>query len=171
MRSIRAALVAGLASVLAAIGFIFVPVAHAAAGTWTLVNSARQNLLNGTFDLDTDSFKVAIVTSSSNIGASSTTWAGVTNEVANGNGYTTGGIAVTLTLSGTTSVTASFASNPVWTASGGSIVGRTAVLYEVGGNVLGYVLLDSTPADVTVTSGNTLTIDSDGTPSPVFTFA
>lgn len=140
-----------------------------AAGTWTLTNAGRTNLLNGTFDIDSDSFKVALVTSSSNIGASSTTWAGVTNEVSNGNGYTTGGIAVTLALSGTTSVTVSFSSNPVWTASGGSITARWAVLYEVSGNVLAYVLLDATPADVTATSGNTLTIDSDGTPSPVFT--
>lgn len=45
----------------------------------------------------------------------------------------------------------------VWTASGGSIVARYAVLYEVGGNVLAYCLLDSAPADVTATTGNTLT--------------
>lgn len=142
-----------------------------AAGTWSLTNSGRTKILNGTFDIDSDSWKVALVTSSSNIGASSTTWAAVTNEVANANGYTTGGIAVTLSLSGTTSVSVSFASNPVWTATGGSITARWAVLYEVGGDVLAYVLLDSTPADVTATSGNTLTIDSDGTPSPVFTLA
>lgn len=142
-----------------------------AAGTWTLTNTGRTNLLNGTFDLDSDTFKVALVTSSSNIGAGSTTWAGVTNEVANANGYTTGGNAVSLVLSGTTSVTVVFASNPVWTASGSGITARWAVLYEVGGNVLAYVLLDSTPADVTATAGNTLTIDSDGSPSPVFTLA
>ncbi|MFP9058875.1 hypothetical protein, partial [Enterococcus faecalis] len=79
---------------------------------------------------------------------------GVTNEVAQANGYTTGGVAVTLTLSGTTSVTASFSTNPTWTASGGSITARWAVLYELGGNVLCYVLLDNTPADVTTTNGN-----------------
>ena len=95
----------------------------------------------------------------------------MTNEHANANGYTTGGIAVTLALAGTTSVTVSFSSNPVWTASGGSITARFAALYEVGGDVLAYVLLDSTPADVTATTGNTLTIDSDGTPSPVLTLA
>ncbi|ATN88622.1 hypothetical protein SEA_DEMSCULPINBOYZ_27 [Mycobacterium phage Demsculpinboyz] len=142
-----------------------------AAGTWTLVNSARTNLLNGTFDIDSDTWKVALVTSSSNIGASSTTWAGVTGEVSNGNGYTTGGVSVTLTLTGTTSVAVSFATNPVWTASGSGITARWAVLYEVSGNVLAYVLLDATPADVSVASGNTLTIDSDGTPSPIFTLA
>ena len=142
-----------------------------AAGAWTATNATRTSILNGTFDWDSDTWKVALFLSTSNIGASSTTYAGVTNEHANANGYTTGGITVTFSLSGTTSVTASFASNPVWTASGGSIVARFAVIYESGGNVAFYCLLDSTPADVTTTTGNTLTIDSDGTPNPVFTFA
>jgi hypothetical protein len=128
-------------------------------------------LIDGTFDIDTDSWKCALFLSTSNIAAASTTYAALTNEHANANGYTTGGIAVTFTLAGTTSLTASFASNPVWTASGGSIVARFAVIYEVGGNVLAFCLLDSTPADVTATTGNTLTIDSDGSPNPVFTLA
>ena len=140
-----------------------------AAGKWTLPTAALTSLLNGTFDVDTDSYKVALFTSSSNIGAGSTTFAGVTNQVAQANGYTTGGISVTLNLSGTTTVSVTFATNPVWTATGGSITARFAVLYEVGGNVLAYVLLDSAPADVTATDGNTLTLDSDGSPSPVFT--
>lgn len=140
-----------------------------AAGAWQFTNVGRTRLLNGTFDIDSDSFKVALFLSTSNIGAGSTTYAGVTNEHANANGYTTGGITVSpLTLSGTTTVTADFTTDPVWTASGGSIVARYAVLYEVGGDVLAYCLLDSTPADVTVTSGNTLTI---ATPSGVFSLS
>lgn len=142
-----------------------------AAGAWTFVNGARTDLIQGTLDLNTDSFKCALFLSTSNISATSTTYAGVTNEHANANGYTTGGIAVTFAFAGTTSVAVSFATNPVWTASGGSIVARFAVIYEVGANVMCYCLLDSTPADVTATTGNTLTIDSDGTPSPVFTLA
>src|SRR6476660_8687361 len=136
-----------------------------AAGAWTFTNGGRTKLIDGTFDIDTDSWKCALFLSTSNIGASSTTYAGLTNEVANANGYTTGGISVTLTLSGTTTVTVDISSDPVWTASGGSITARFAVIYEVGGNVLCYCLLDSTPADVTATTGNTLTIDADGTPS------
>lgn len=141
------------------------------AGNWTLTNEGRTKLLDGTFDIDSDSWKVALFLSTSNIGPASTTYAALTNEHANANGYTTGGIAVTLNLAGTTSVTVVFAANPVWTASGGSITARYAVLYEVGGRVLAYCLLDNTPADVTTTAGNTLTIDSDGTPSPVLTLA
>ncbi|MEO6604361.1 MAG: hypothetical protein ABIN55_01985 [Aeromicrobium sp.] len=140
-----------------------------AAGAWTFTNTGRTSLLNGTFDIDTDSYKCALFLSTSNIGAASTTYAALTNEHANANGYTTGGITVSpLTLAGTTTVTADFGTDPVWTASGGSIVARFGVVYEVAGNVLCYCLLDSTPADVTATTGNTLTI---ATPSGVFTLA
>jgi hypothetical protein len=140
-----------------------------AAGAWTFPDSARTDLLNGTFDLDTDTWKMALFLSTSNIGAASTTYAGVTNEHANGNGYTTGGIAITLTLSGTTTVTVDIQTDPVWTASGGSIVARFAAIYAVGGRVLCYCLLDSTPANVTATTGNTLTVAANA--SGVFTLA
>jgi hypothetical protein len=140
-----------------------------AAGAWTFPNGARTRLLDGTFDVADDSYKMALFLSTSNIGAASTTYAGVTNEHANANGYTTGGIAVDLTLSGTTTVTVDIATDPVWTASGGSITARFAVIYEVGGDVLAYCLLDSTPADVTATTGNTLTVAANA--SGVFTLA
>jgi hypothetical protein len=143
----------------------------AAPGAWTLVNSARGDILNGTFVVGSG-YKVALVTSSSNIAASSEAWSAVTNEVANGNGYTTGGVSVTLSQTGTTSVNVFFASNPSWTASGGSITARWAVLYKTGSDVLAFSLLDSAPADVVVASGNTLTIKSDNTASnPVLTVA
>lgn len=130
-----------------------------AAGPWTLTDAGRTSLLNGTFDLDTDTFLMALFLSTSNIGAASTTYAGLTNEHANANGYTTGGISLgSLALSGTTTVTVDETTNPVWTASGGPITARYAVVYESGGNVLCYCLLDSTPSDVTVTDGNTLTV-------------
>lgn len=140
-----------------------------AAGAWTFTNGGRTKLLDGTFDIDSDTYKMALFLSTSNIGASSTTYAGVTNEVASANGYTTGGISVTLTLAGTTTVTVDISSDPVWTASGGSITARFAVIYEVSGNVLCYCLLDSTPADVTATDGNTLTVQINA--SGVFTLA
>lgn len=129
-----------------------------AAGAWTFTDGGRTRLLNGTFDIDTDLYKCALFLSTSNIGAASTTYAGLTNEHANANGYTTGGIAITLTLAGTTTVTVDIQTDPVWTASVGSITARFAVIYEVGGDVLCYCLLDNTPADVTATAGNTLTV-------------
>ena len=77
-----------------------------AAGAWTFTTTARTKLLNGQFDLDTDSFKCALFLSTSNLTTASTTFAGVTNEVGTTNtGYTAGGAAVAFTLAGTTSVT------------------------------------------------------------------
>lgn len=143
----------------------------AAPGAWTLVNGAREDILSGTFTVGSG-YKVALVTSTSNIGASSSAWSGVTNEVAAANGYTAGGVSVTLSQSGTTSVNVFFATNPSWTASGGSITARWAVLYKTGSDVLAFSLLDSAPADVVVASGNTLQIKSDNSASnPVFTMA
>jgi hypothetical protein len=141
-----------------------------AASVWTFPDSARTDLLNGTFDLDTDTFLCALFLSTSNIGAASTTYAGLTNEHANANGYTTGGISLgTLSLSGTSTVTVDETTNPQWTASGGSITARYAVIYESGGRVLCYCLLDDTPADVTATAGNTFTVTFHA--SGIFTLA
>jgi hypothetical protein len=142
-----------------------------AAGSWILTNTARTKILDGTF-ASGSSWKVALFLSTSNIGVTSTTFAELTGQHAAANGYTSGGIAVTAVLSGTTSVTWSFVTNPVWSASGGPIAARYAVLYKVSSDdVLAYCLLDSTPADVTTTDGNTLTLDSDGAPGPVLTLS
>ena len=140
-----------------------------AADAWLFTNGGRTSLLDGTFDIDSDTWKMALFLSTSDIGAASTTFAGVTNEHAAANGYTAGGEAVTLVLSGTTTVKVDISSDPVWTASGGSIICRFAVIYEVGGNVLCHSLLDNNPADVTATDGNTLTIAAHN--SGVFTLS
>jgi hypothetical protein len=143
-----------------------------AAGPWVLTTAAKTSIFNGDFDFNDDDIHVGLYLSTSNIGTGSTTIAGVNNEHANANGYTTGGIQVSpLVITGTAPLTISFGTNPVWTASGGSIVARFAVCFEVGGNVIAFCLLDSAPADVTTTDGNTLTVDSDGTPSPLLSVA
>lgn len=145
-------------------------IAGGAAGAWVFTNAGRTYLLNGAFDIDTDVFKMALFLAASNLGAATTTYAGVTSEHANQGapGYETGGASCTLSLSGTTTVTTD-STDVSWTATGGSIVARFAAVYEVGGNVLCYCLLDSTPADVTVTVGNILTVQIHA--SGVFTLA
>ncbi len=141
-----------------------------AAGAWVFTNTGRTSLLNGTFDIDSDTYNMALYLSTSDLGAASTTYAGVSNEHAQANGYLTGGITTAgLTLSGTTTVKVDVTTDPVWTAAGGSIVARWAAIYEVGGNILCYCLLDSAPADVTVTTGNTLTVAAHA--SGVFTLS
>lgn len=145
------------------------PMMGAAAGSWTFPDASRTYLLDGSFDVDSDTFKCALLLSTSNVGSSTTTYVGLTNEVAAAFGYSTGGISITLTLAGTTTVTVDISTDPVWTASGGSIVARFAVIYEVGGKVMCYALLDSAPANVTATDGNTLTVAANA--SGVFTLA
>jgi hypothetical protein len=130
-----------------------------AAGNWVFVNGARTQILNNLgFDIDSGSYKEALFLSTSNLTVASTTFAGVTNEVAAAFGYAAGGIAVALTLSGTTTVTIDITTDPVWTASGGSITAKWVALYEVAGNILCFALLDSGGANVTATDGNTLTV-------------
>lgn len=128
------------------------------AGTWTFTDAGRKKLLDGTFDLDSDTFKMALFLSTSNLGPASTDFASVTNEHAAANGYAAGGIGVVLALTGTTTVKVDIDTDPVWTANGGSIIARFAAIYEVGGDILCYCLLDDTPADVEATDGNTLTV-------------
>jgi hypothetical protein len=130
----------------------------AAPTPWSFTTTTRTDILNGNDPLSSGSFKCALFQSTSNISITSTTYAGLTNEVSAANGYATGGVVVAFTLTGTTSVAVTFTSNPSWTASGGNIVARFAVVYKVAGDVICYCTLDSTPADVTVTTGNTLTI-------------
>jgi len=142
-----------------------------AAGAWTFPAGARTDIVDGTLDFDTNTFKIALFTSGSNV-TSGGPYASATNEVASGSGYTTGGISMgALEVSesaGTVTVTETSASMQ-WTASGGSLVAYYAAIYKSAGPIVCYCLLDSTPASVTVTSGNTLTITMHA--SGIFTLA
>lgn len=131
-----------------------------AIGPWLLTDSFRAKLADEGFRTATASWKLALFLSTSNISTDSTTYAGVTNEHANANGYVTGGIDVELAVTGTTEVVVSLTEVPEFDAVGGSITARYAVLYEASDDVAAYCLLDTTPADVTAAAGNTLAVDS-----------
>jgi len=115
--------------------------------------------------LRTATVKVTLHSSSYTFAATHSVYADLTNELSTANGYTNGGLSLGSITWGQTSGTATFdAADAVWTASGGSITARRAVMRVVGTInsqvdplILSY-LLDTTPADVTATSGNTLTI-------------
>jgi len=135
------------------------------AASITFYQSFREYLGDSTIDLDNDTFKVMLTSSSYTPNAGThTAKADVTNELSTANGYTAGGAtlgSVTWTRSGAT-VTFD-AADTVWTASGGSIVARYAVIYDdtttsPADALVAYILLDTTPADVTTTAGNTLTL-------------
>ena len=148
-----------------------------AAGAWTLHNKIKEYIGDGTVDLDTHTFKCGLALSTSNIATASIDgYAAVTNEHANANGYTTGGQALTSVTWVEASGTITFDSADVtWTASGGSITSRYGFIYDdtvttpVADPVVCHSLLDTTPADVTATSGNTLTIQMNA--SGIFTVA
>lgn len=140
------------------------------AGVWRFTNTGKTYLLDGQFDLDTDVFKMALFASTSNLAATSDTFAGLTGEVSSvSTGYTGGGVSVTLALTGTATVMCDVSQDPTWTATTDGIVARYAVIYEVGGKILCYCPLDSASADISITSGNTLTIAANA--SGVFTLA
>lgn len=141
----------------------------AAPGKWKLYDLAKVYIGNFTHDLDdTANWKVALFLSTSNcntLSVGTATYGDLTNEHANANGYTTGGVAVAAETFTNAAGTASFdCADAVWTASGGSIVARFAVLYRnatvntIVKPLLCVCLLDTAPADVTATSGNTLTV-------------
>jgi len=134
------------------------------AGKWKVYEAAKLAIANAEIDLNGDSFKIALFLSTSNCDTLSGTTgiASLTNQVATNFGYTQNSKAVTITTSqagGT--VTVDETTNPVWTASGGPITARFAVIYDdtnASKQALCVCLLDTTPVDVTATDGNTFTI-------------
>lgn len=140
----------------------------AAPGPWTLYNDFKLNAFKKLMDLSADTIKVALVTSASNaIVATLTpaTYATVTNELSTANGYTAGGATAAspgLTGGGATSTITFDTADVSWTASGAGFTARAAVMYDdtaTSKNLIAFCTLDSTPADVTVAAGNTLTIN------------
>jgi len=134
-----------------------------AAGPLVFFESFAEAVADGTIDLDTDTLKVALFTSTFTPNAATQAqFSTLTNEVAAGAGYTAGGQALAgVTFSQTGGVATLDATDVVWTAAGGDITARYAVIYSdtaTGNDLIGYFLLDATPADVTATDGNTLTI-------------
>jgi hypothetical protein len=141
----------------------------AAAGKWKLYDLAKKYVGDSTHNMaSTANWTIALFLSTSNCNTLSVgtgIYGDLTNEHANAFGYTTGGVALTgetWTRSGDT--TTFDATDPSWTASGGSITARFAVIYAnatLNGIVkplLCVCLLDTTPADVTATTGNSFPI-------------
>jgi len=117
--------------------------------TQALCSSFKTELLGGIHDLDTDTIKMALFTSSATLGAATTAYA-VTNETT-GTGYSAGGETVTtpvITLSGTT---AYFDFDDVpWTSS--TFTCRGALLYNSSQSNAAICVLDF-GSDVGVSSG------------------
>lgn len=136
-----------------------------AAGKWQRYDNLWENVGDGVVLFDgTQTFETRLYTGSSNAGTlTNATRSQLTNEVATANGY------APVTLTGTawtrtgSNVVLDF-SDATWTASGGAITARRAVIIRTGtvGSVtdalVATCLLDSTNIDVTATDGNPMTI-------------
>jgi O-glycosyl hydrolase len=95
--------------------------------TTAICNSYKQEVLEGVHE-STDTYKVALYTSSATLNASTTAYSS-TNEVANGNGYSTGGLTLQNFQSGLSSSTAYITfDDPVWTTA--TITARGCLIYN-----------------------------------------
>lgn len=143
----------------------------AAPGKFKAYEIAKKYLADGTFDLDdTTNWKGALYLSTSNantLSVGTAILADLTNEHANANGYTTGGVALTgitwVRAAGTVTFDAADLA-PAWTATGGPITARFLVIYKnatvnsIVKPLLCVCLMDTAPADVTATDTNPFNI-------------
>lgn len=125
-------------------------------------NQFTKDLVDGVHDFDAHTFKV-VLTNTAPV-AANTVLANIT-QIANGNGYTTGGTATTMSTSTSSGVAKITATDVVFTATGAMGPFRYAVLYND---------TPTSPADpliswvdygsaVTLAAGETFTVDFDGT--------
>jgi hypothetical protein len=133
---------------------------------WTLYDQFKNQLGKKSLDLSADTFKVALFTSSSdcaNSAHATAKYSDFSNEVAATHGYSTGGASCSGPSFTNAAGVQSFALSgaPVFTASGGTIVSRYAVLYDstdTNKRAIAYCILDSTPADLTIPDTQSMTL-------------
>ncbi len=130
-----------------------------AAGNWVFTNSSRRHLLDGGFDIDSDIWFMSLLASTGVIAASNDAFTSVSvGEVLTAStGYVSTAVNLILTA-GTNPVVVDISTDPVWTATTNGFTARYAVIHESGGNILCWAPLESNSTDVTITTGNTLTI-------------
>jgi hypothetical protein len=145
-----------------------------AAGAWQVFNIAKEKLADGTFDLDTNTFKMALTTDAQALAATfagtstNAQYSDLTAEVANGGGYTTGGKTLTPTWVRSTGTITFDCDDQAWTSS--TITAKYAVIYaDNAGNddLLCFCELDTGGSVSTVSGTLTVTINASG----VFTLA
>lgn len=128
-------------------------------------------LIRGVHDFDAHTFKVAL-TNSAPV-ATNTILANIT-QIANGNGYTTGGTATTITVSETTGTTTVSGTEVVFTASGAMGPFQYAVLYNDTATSPADALIGwfDYGAAISLTAGETFTVRFNAaSPGAIFTLA
>jgi len=116
-----------------------------------MCTSFKEDLFQKEQDLDSDTIRIALYTSSASLGAGTAAYT-TSGEVASGNGYTTGGETLTNPVIGTSGTTAYVDfDNPEWTSASFTTAG--ALIYNdttAGDNAIAVLNFGG---DFTVTSG------------------
>jgi hypothetical protein len=108
--------------------------------TQAMCTQFKRDVMLGLHDLDSDTLKIALYTSSATLNATTTAYT-TTNEVANGNGYTTGGVALANASVIINSTSGCFDSdNPEWTSA--TFTARGALIYNDTESDLAIAVLD-----------------------------
>jgi hypothetical protein len=119
-----------------------------------MCTSFKKALLDGEMDFSSDTsqtFKIALFTSSATLGAATTAYS-TTNEVT-GTGYTAGGNTLVISTNPTTSGTTAFLDFADTTWSAATITARGALIYQSGGGNPAVAVLDF-GSDKTSTAGD-----------------
>ena len=118
--------------------------------TQAMCTQFKKDVMLGLHDLDSDAIKIALYTSSASLDATTDTYT-TSNEVANGNGYTTGGVTLANASVIENGTSGCFdADNPEWTSA--SFTARGALIYNDTDGDRAIAVLDF-GGDFTVSSG------------------
>ena len=116
--------------------------------------SYKEDLFNGVHET-ADTYKIALYTSSATLDKNTTAYT-ATNEVANGNGYTTGGATLgSRTVGSSSDVRYLMWADPQWTTS--TITARGALIYNSSQSNAALCVIDF-GSDISSTAG-TFTVD------------
>jgi hypothetical protein len=134
-----------------------------AAGPFVLVNTAIEDMIDQTIDLNSDTFVAVLITATHTPSPTDDTWSDISANEATGSGYTSGGQVVSpLTISRTAGVvTVDSVTNPTWNPATVSakyvyLVRRAGGSLAAGDLILGYM-------DLNVGGGNLSAVGSEFT--------
>lgn len=138
-----------------------------ATGTITAYNHLPALLAGGGLDWDTDTIKLALVSSSYTFSAEHDEWADASAYEITGTNYTAGGVTLSnASITRSTTTTKLDADDVPFTGLAATF--RRGIIYKSGSGggltnpIIASVLFDPTPADVTATAGYPITWSSDG---------
>ena len=128
----------------------------------TIFNSFRKKIGDGTIDLDTHTFYIMLLTSAYTIDATDAVIGDLSGEVANGNGYATGGKALTGVTWNFSGAVATFDADDVsWSSA--TFTARYAVIYDYTASTKDLVVLLDFGADKSPSNGTlALTFNASG---------